>query len=172
MAQKLAQYPDLQQADADKDSVKASEMMQKELRANDDVTVYRERRPDDRVQWWGHGDENRNSGNSAHKYADLVATGNGSGDAAAGDQIEGDVIIAITDSDHRILAERKVGDVDDLADAADDRRTERPMMPAYAPYLEQGRYREVIINADEESDGDELDPDASSARLYYSETSA
>jgi len=170
MSNKLQQHSALQQADADKKAVKASHLDQTTLREGDDVTVYRERRPDDRVQWWGHGDESRQNSNSAHKYGELVASGNGT--ANAGDAIEADVIVAITDSAGRILAERQVGDVDELTDAANDSRTERPMMPAYAPYLTQGRYREVIVNADVASDGAELDPENSSARFWYSETDA
>lgn len=170
MPGKLQQHPDLQQMDADKKAVKASHLNQTTLREGDDVTVFRERRPDDKLQWWGHGDEDRQEGSSAFKYAELVASGGGT--ANAGDAIEGDIIIAITDSDGRILVERQAGDVDELTDAANDSRTERPMMPAYAPYLTQGRYREVIINADAASDGAELDPSASSARLWYSETNA
>jgi hypothetical protein len=77
------------------------------------------------------------------------------------------VIVAITDSDERILAEREIGDVDTLADAAADARTERPMMAALAPYARSDRYVEVRINADSGSDGKSLDPAASSMRLWY-----
>jgi len=167
MADKLQHSRELAQYDVDKKPVKASAMEQTTLRAGDDVTVLREKRPDDKTQFWGHGGKTRDYGNLAHKFADLVASGNGTG--TEGDQIEGDIIVAITDSDGRILAERQVGDIDTLAAAANDSRTERPLMPSYAPYLKQGRYREVIINADSASDGVELDPSASSARLWYSE---
>lgn len=167
MPGKLQADQRLANVDANKKPVKATHLSGETLRADDDVTVYREKRPDDKTQFWGHGGENREVGSTAHKYADLVASGNGTG--TAGDQVEADVIVAITDSDGRILAERQVGDVATLADAANDPRTERPMMPALAPYAEQGRYMEVIINADSASDGVELDPSASSARLWYSE---
>jgi len=167
MPAKLQPNAKLAALDADEKPVKASHFDSVELRANQDTTVYRERKPDDKFQFWGHGGNNRQVGTTVHKYADLVASGNGTGDA--GDQIEADVIVAITDSDGRILAERQVGDVSTLADAMDETRTERPMMPALAPYLEQGRYREIIINADEASDGVELDTTESSARFWYSE---
>lgn len=157
----------LAEKDANKKSIKGANLSQTTVREGDDVTLYRERRPDDKIQWFGHGGEDRTSGNTAHKYADLVASGNGSG--TAGDQLQGDIIVAITDSDGRILAERQLGDSQTLADAAADARTERPTQPAVAPYLEMGRYKEVIFNADAASDGVELDPSASSARIWYSE---
>jgi hypothetical protein len=166
----LQKHDALAQVDADKKAVKGSHLSQTELRAGDDVTLYREKRPDDKIQFWGHGDDSRMTGNSAHKYASVVASGNGAG--TAGDQVQGDLIVAITDSDGRIKAERTIGDLQELADAADDPRTERPLMEALAPFAEQGRYMEVIVNADEESDGVEVDPSASNARVWYSETSA
>jgi hypothetical protein len=169
MAQ-LQQHQALAQVDANPKAVKGSHLEQTTLRAGDDVTVYREKRPDDKIQFWGHGDSNRMNGNSVHKYAELVASGGGAG--TAGDAIQGDLIVAITDSDGRIKAERNIGDLQELADAAADARTERPLMEALAPYAEQGRYMEVIVNADAASDGVEVDPSASNARVWYSETSA
>jgi len=167
MSVKLSKNAQLAQSESDKQAIKAEHLDQTTVRANDDVTVYRERRPDDKVQWFGHGGENRMSGNVAHKFADLVASGNEAG--TAGDQIQGDLLVAITDSDGRILAERTVGDLQTLADAAADSRTERPLMPALAPYLKMGRYMEVIVNADQSSDGVEIDPANSNMRLWYSE---
>lgn len=167
MPQTLRKNADLANTDANKKSIKAAHLEQKTVREGDDVTLFRRKRPEDKTQWFGHGGENRMSGNTAHKYADLVASGNGS--ATAGDQLQGDVIIAITDSDGRILAERTLGDSQELADAASDSRTERPTQPAVAPYLTEGRYMEVIFNADADSDGAELDPANSAARIWYSE---
>jgi hypothetical protein len=167
MAETLQFSRQLAALDANKKPIKATHLDQTEVRAGDDVTVYREKKPDDKFWYWGHGGQNRQSGNTAHKYADIVCSGNGSG--TSGDPVEGDVYVAITDSDGRVLAERHVGDISTLADAADDARTERPVMPALAPYLTQGRYIEVLINADADSDGMEIDPSASSARLWYSE---
>lgn len=167
MSQNLTKNSTLAAADADKKSIKGGQLNQATVREGDDVTLYRERRPDDKTQWFGHGGENRMSGNTAHKYADLVASGDGSG--TEGDQLQGDIIVAITDSDGRILAERQFGDSQELADAADDARTERPTQPAVGPVLGQGRYAEVIFNADAESDGAEVDPANSTARVWYSE---
>lgn len=167
MAETLTKNRRLAVTDANQKAIKASHREQTTVREGDDVTLYRQRRPDDKVQWFGHGTEARDSGNSAHKFADLVASGGGAG--TAGDALEGEVIVAITDSDGRILAERQLGDAQTLADAADDARTERPMMPALAPFLTQGRYMEVLFNADAASDGVEVDPANSSARIWYSE---
>lgn len=167
MVQTLQPHPGLAQRGGDKQSIKAEHLEAATLRSGDDITVYREKRPDDKLQWFGHGDDDRMNGSTAFKYADLVASGNGSG--TAGDQIEGELIAAITDSDGRVLAERTIGDLDTLADAAQDNRTERPPMPALAPYLTQGRYMELRINADQASDGVELDPTNSSQRVWYSQ---
>lgn len=161
MAGTLQFHPGLAQRDADKKAIKAAHLDGATLRAGDDVTIYRQKRPDDKTQWFGHGGQNRQSGNTAHKYADLID--------GAGNEIEGDLIAAITDSDGRVLVERTVGDLDVLRDAANDPRTERPVMPALAPFLKQGRYMELRINADPGSDGVTLDPSASSQRVWYSQ---
>lgn len=167
MSRTLTKNRELANTDANKKSIKAADLSQTTVREDDDVTLYRSKRPEDKLQWFGHGGENRMSGNTAHKYADLVASGGGTG--TAGDALEGEILIAITDSDGRILAERQLGDAEELADAASDSRTERPTQPAVAPYLTEGRYMEVIFNADAASDGAEVDPANSSARIWYSE---
>jgi len=164
----LRKNAELANTDANKKSVKGGHLEQTTVREGDDVTLYREKRPDDKLQWVGHGGENRMSGNTAHKFAKLVASG--AGTATAGDVLQGDLIVAITDSDGRILAERQLGDSQELADAESDARTERPTQPALAPYLTQGRYLEILFNADAESDGAEVDPANSTARIWYSET--
>jgi hypothetical protein len=158
MSQTLTHYSDLANQGSKK-PVKASHLDGENLRADNDITVYRAQVPSDKTYWWGLGGQNRMSGNTAHIYADLID--------GAGNQVEGDVIVAITDSDERVLAEREIGDVDTLAAAANDARTERPTMPALAPYATSDRYVEVRINADSGSDGNTLDPAASSMRLWY-----
>lgn len=167
MSSTLTFNRDLAETDADKKAIKAAHLSTETLRDGDDVTVYREKRPDDKLQWFGHGGKDKRSGNVAHKYAELVASGGGTG--TAGDAIEGELIAAVTDSDGRVLAERTVGDLDTLAAAASDARTERPTMAALAPYLTQGRYMELRINADAASDGVELDTANSSQRVWYSQ---
>lgn len=170
MSGTLSFHRALANTDGNQKPVKASHLDQTTVRAGDDVTLYRQRVPDDKEQWFGHGGQDRRSGNTAHKYADLVASGNGA--LTAGDALEGDIIVAITDSDGRILHERQVGDVDTLADAATESRTERPTMPAMAPTAPTGRYLEVIFNADPAADGAEVDPGDSSQRLWYTEVDA
>lgn len=136
------------------------------LRADDDVTVFREKIPDDKVAFAGHGGRNKLVGQVAYLYAELLASGNGAG--AAGDPIEGELIECITDSDGRIVDnnERTVGDLENLAEAANDARTERPLHSIGTPGAKPGRYIEYRIVPDESVDGYELDPGASSGKLY------
>lgn len=136
------------------------------LRAGDDVTVYREKMPDDKIAFPGHGGTNKMVGKVAYLYAELLASGNGAG--TAGDPIEGELIECITDSDGRIVDnnERTVGDLENLAEAANDPRTERPNHPIAEPGAKPGRYIEYRVVPDESVDGYELDPDASSGKLY------
>jgi hypothetical protein len=136
------------------------------LRAGDDVTVHREQVPDDKVTFLGYGGMERLSGKVAYIYADLVASGNGAG--TAGDPIKGDLIEVITDSDGRIVNgnERKLGALEDLSAAKADARTERPTHPIGDPGAKPGRFVEYRIVPHDSVDGYELDPAASSGKLF------
>ncbi|MWG34159.1 hypothetical protein [Halomarina oriensis] len=159
--------PQLAQAGT-KRVIKAGDFEQTTLKSGNEVTVYAEQVKQDKVLWHGHGNMNRTTGNVAHIYAALVASGNGSG--TAGDAIEGELVAAITDSDQRrVLASTTIDDLGELADAEASERTERPMHPALEPFAKPGRHLELRILAAPESDGVEVDPANSNARLYYSE---
>jgi hypothetical protein len=142
------------------------------LRAGDDVTVHREKVPDDKVAFPGHGGMERLSGKVAYIYANLVASGNGEG--TAGDPIKGELIECITDSDGRIVDgnERSLGALEDLAAAEDDSRTERPTHPIGDPGAKPGRYLEYRVVPDDSVDGYELDPDASSGKVFQTRLDA
>jgi hypothetical protein len=145
---------------------RVSNWQQATLRAGDDVTVFREKVPDDKVAFTGHGGRNKLVGQVAYLFAEVVASGNGAG--TAGDPIEGELIECITDSDGRIVDgdERTIGDLQNLAEAANDNRTERPLHPIGDPGAEPGRYVEYRIVPEKSVDGYEINPDASSGKLY------
>jgi len=153
-----------------KRAIKASQLEQTTVREGDDVTLYREQRPDDKVRWWGHGWPSQEQGETAHKYFDAVASGNGTGNV--GDQLVGDFLVVIADSEGRVIYEMDFGDSQTLADAQAEPRTDRPTQKAVGPGVNQGQYMEVRFNADAASDGVEYDPSASSGRAWYSQISA
>lgn len=132
------------------------------MNAGNEVTVWSKQVPADKYYAWGAGTNNRVQGREAHIHADFVDD--------ADNDIEGDLVAVITDSEQRrVVAEYELGDLGTLADAADDDRTERPLMPVLAPLAREDRHLELRINADSDSDGVDLDRDASDVRLYYTD---
>ncbi|WP_338905236.1 hypothetical protein [Salinibaculum marinum] len=151
----------------DKRNIVAADLDQDTLKAGTEVTVWSQKVPDDKVLFWGHGRAQREYAD-AFVFAELLASGNGTG--TAGDELSGELVLAITDSQQRrVLASTVFDTLGELADAKADDRTNRPIMAALAPYAKPGRHIEIRIRAASGSDGKELDPSASSARLYYSE---
>ncbi|WP_363467831.1 hypothetical protein [Halogeometricum borinquense] len=164
----MEEYPPLF-GEGQKRSVTASALSKETLKAGTENTVWAKQVAQDKKLFAGHGPEVRDYA-KAFIHAKLVASGAGSGDA--GDIINGDLIVAITDSDQRrVFASHVVGNLGDLADALEDDRTSRPIMAALAPYAMPGRYLEFRILPSPGSGGVELDPAESDARLYYSEVS-
>ncbi|WP_410765788.1 hypothetical protein [Haloferax sp. DFSO60] len=146
--------------------VKGAMFKQTTLRAGNDIVVYEETCPADKYLFWGFGYRNKQAGNASHIYAQLKASGNGTG--TAGDAVQGDLEAVITDSEGRdVLHRYTIGDLETLANAAGDPRTERPIMPALAPIAREDQRIQLRVIADPASDGVEIDPSASSARIYY-----
>jgi len=146
-------------------------MEQATLNEGNEVTVWSEQVPADKVYAHGFGSGSRNNGRTAYVYAALVASGNGTG--TDGDPIEGDLVLAITDSEQRdVLARYEFSDLESLADAEADARTDRPLEPVLEPLASEDRHLEVRVIADVASDGVEVDPTDSSARLYYTDINA
>ena len=151
----------------DRRPVRASDFDTETVKDGNEVTVYATQVLEDQLQFWGHGGRDRRAADTSFYYADVNASGNGSG--AAGDPITGELIAAITDSEQRrVLASVTLGDLEDLADAATDDRTDRPIMYAVAPYAKPGRYLELRILSDSASDGYEVDSANSDAKLWRS----
>ena len=131
--------------------VRAEDLQKETLKAGTEVTVYAEQVAQDETLWFGAGSDTRRFA-EAFIFADLVA--------------------AITDSrQKRVLASTTIDSIGELRDAVDDPRTERPTLGALAPFANPGRHIEWRIDAADASDGYEIDPAESSARLYYSQKS-
>lgn len=165
MAEKLTPSRSLgMNQSGDKRAIKASYLDgDATLRQGQKIEVYDEQVPADKFAWFGHGHEAAMT-SVRRKYAGLV-------DKANGDAIEGEVIAQVTDSSgDNVLAQRTLGDVATLAEAEAEDRSERPAMPAMEPYANPHRRLKLIIVADEASDGEKVDPAASSARFWYSQT--
>jgi hypothetical protein len=150
-----------------KESIRANELDQDTVKVDTEVTVFQERVNDDQVLYHGYGDDERNQA-EAFVGLDLVASGNGAG--TAGDPISGDLVLAITDSEgRRVLASRTFEDLDELRDSLTETRSDRVIEPAQAPVATSGRQLELRVEADADSDGFEIDPDASDGKLYFGE---
>lgn len=150
----------------DKHPVGAGDLDQDTVKVDTEVTVFQEEILEGEVAWFGAGSHEREVA-EAFIFASLVASGAGAG--TAGDPITGDLMAVITDSrGKRVLAETTVDSLGELADAEADSRTDRPIQEALGPYAKPGRHLEFRVVADAASDGMEIDPAASSARLYYS----
>ncbi|POG56680.1 hypothetical protein [Haloferax marisrubri] len=166
MPDTLAYNEDLAELDGDVRPIRGSDLDQDTLKSGSEVTVYREKVPQDKDLWFGAGGKDRESADSSPMHADIVATGNGSG--TAGDTIGGTLYAAITDSEGRAMFTRKLGDLELLSEYASESPTERPLMYSLAPYATAGRYIEFRIDADSASDGKEIDPANSDVMLYRS----
>ena len=159
MVKKLTVKRELSGA-GDRKTIRASALNGESLRAGNDITVWRKQVPSDKVFWFGHGGNSRTSGNTVHVKGDIV-------NVASGASIDGELVLAVTDSDGVPLAKRTFSDLESLREAIPEDRSNRPMMPAMGPVAGSDRYVEVRINADSTSDGDEIDPDASELKLFH-----
>lgn len=164
MAADLTRRPDLYNR-GDKRTIFAEDFEQETVKADTEVTVWEKEVANDKIAWFGHGSHVREIA-EAFAYCNLVASGNGAG--AAGNAIEGELVLAVVDSEQRrVLRDVTLDNLGELADAENDERTERPVMEALAPYAKPGRYLELRVVSTSSSDGYEIDPSASSSRLYY-----
>jgi hypothetical protein len=140
------------------------------LNAGNAVTIWSKQVPADKVLWHGHGPDNNERAGSTFVYAELFANGNGGG--TDGDNLTGDLELAITDSEQRdVVVRRGFGDLSTLKDAKSDNRTERPQLAAQAPFASQDRHIELRVISDSNSDGKEVAND-SNMRWYYSKAPA
>lgn len=162
----IGRFPDLYEK-GQKRPVPASALQQTTVHAGKETTIWARKCQQDEALWWGHGPHERDRA-TAFVGLDLVASGNGTG--AAGDAVNGEVVLAITDSrQNRVKASVTFESVAQLRDALQEDRTNRLIMEAMAPYAKPGRHLEIRLNADAGSDGVEIDPAASSGTLYHTQ---
>lgn len=147
-------------------SVSAGDLDQVQLGQNE-TTIFSEQVNNDKRAFLGHGGKNRQHAQAKFIKLELVASGNGAG--AAGDIIdEGDLVAAITDSDQkRVEDSTPVENLGELQEALTDDRTDRPMFPAQAPRATPGKHVEYRVEVPPKYEQYEIDPSASTARLYY-----
>ncbi|MFC3476112.1 hypothetical protein [Halobacterium litoreum] len=151
----------------EKKTVTSDDLQQVTIGENE-TTIFSKMVPGDKVAWFGHGQEDREYA-KAFIYADLVASGNGTG--TAGDAIEGELVAVYTDSEQRhVLASTTVDSLGELSDAKADTRTDRPVFEAHGEHANPERHLEFRILPNSASTGMEIDPSASEARLYYSQS--
>lgn len=150
----------------DKRPVVAGDLDADTMKAGTEVTVWDKQVPDDKIGFFGAGPHQKTI---AEAFIGLDVVASGAGTATAGDAIEGELIAAVVDSEQRrVLASTTVDSLGQLRDALSEERTDRPVLEALAPYAKPGRYLEFRIRATSASDGNEIDPSASSGTLYYS----
>lgn len=149
--------------------VKGADLENATLRAGNEITIWSKQVKADTILFHGHGSNNRQRGQNAYIYAELLADGTGAG--TDGDALSGTLVACITDSEQQdVIARREIGDLETLADAKNDARTERPVLPALAPYATQDKHLEYRVVADAASDGKTVAND-SNVRLYHSRAS-
>lgn len=116
------------------------------------------------VQFWGFGPRNRRAADASFAYCELLADGTGTG--TDGDQISGKVRLTVKDPTGDDIRRRVFGDLDDLADAKSDSRTDRPMMPEVQPAASQDKSLSLQVKVDSAQDGVVVAND-SNVKLHY-----
>lgn len=134
------------------------------LQSGEWITIWSSTVKADTVEFFGFGPRNREASDASFAYAELLADGSGTGND--GDQISGQLRLAITDSTGDDIRRRVYGDLDDLADAKSDSRTERPMMAEVQPAASQDKSLELQVKVDSGDDGEVVASD-SNVKLHY-----
>ncbi len=169
MPKSLTRYPEWYQA-GDKEPIEAGDLNQVTLKEGTEVTVWSRQCANDEILMHGHG-SHLDSVAEAYVGLDVVASGNGA--LNAGDNINGKVVLAITNSDGtRVLADTTFDSLSQLRAALAQDRTERIIEELLTPYAKPGRNLEIRVRATSASDGAEVDPAASSGTMYYTQVDA
>lgn len=155
----LSPEPDLFRA-GDRKTVRSSDLLEADLRESNRITIFEKQLPDDKVGWWGHGGYEGDNARTSFVSGDIV-------NKAAGDSIDGELYVVITDSDGDPLARRSFSDLESLREAAAEARTDRPAMPAMSPVAQPARYLTLELEAAAGDDGSTIDPSASDFKMFY-----
>jgi hypothetical protein len=144
--------------------INGSDLDNATLQSGEWITVWSDEVKAGTLQFWGFGPRNREASDASFSYAELLA--NGSGTGTDGDQISGKVRLAVTDATGDDIRRRIYGDLDDLADAKSDSRTDRPMMPEVQPAASQDKSLELQVKVASSQDGVVVGSD-SNVKLHY-----
>lgn len=134
------------------------------LKAGEWITIWSDTVAADTRLFWGYGPRNREASDASFSYAQLLASG--AGTSTDGTQISGKVRLAIKDSTGDDIRRRIYGDLDDLADAETESRTERPMMPELQPAAKEDKRLALQVQVAPGQDGVEVASD-SNVQLHY-----
>ena len=134
------------------------------LQGGEFITVWSRTVDASTALFWGFGPRNKEAAAASFAYCELLANGNGTG--ADGEQISGQLRLTVTDSTGDDIRRRIFGDLDDLADAKGESRTDRPMMPEYQPAASEDKRLELQVKVDPSQDGVEVAQD-SNVKLHY-----
>lgn len=132
------------------------------MREGEFVPVTSERVDVGAVLAFGYGSDNRNEGRNSFIHCELLDD--------EGNPITGELWARVRDTRNRRTKEDAViGELDDLAEAASDSRTEKPMFPVLEPAAAEQQYVQFGVVADSSGDGATLDPSASDVKLYMTD---
>lgn len=144
-----------------KETIRPGEFSAKTLSAGEEITVWTEEVNQDQLLYHGYGVRAREF---AEAFVGLDVQN------AAGNDVTGDLHIAVEDSEGNELAETTFDDLDELRDSQAESRSDRIVEPAHTAegnLAGAGRQLAIYLEADANSDGDEVDPGASSGKMYY-----
>mgnify|MGYP000731255380 CR=1 FL=1 len=150
--------------DASPQFINGGDLTNSTLQSGEWITIWSDTVSADTAQFWGFGPRNRESADASFAFCELLANGNGTG--TDGDVISGKLRLAVTDSTGDDIRRRVYGDLDDLADAKSDSRTDRPMMAELQPAASQDKSLELQVKVDSSQDGVEVGSD-SNVKLHY-----
>jgi len=147
-------------------SVSPGEFLSKTLTEGEEITIWFDKVPADKVYTWGVGPNDRQAGNANFTFAEFLASGAGAG--TDGDVIrDADVVLAITDSTREdTLAKTTLGRAGDLADAQADNPSDRPILAEHAPAATEDRHLEIRLRAGSGADGVEVAQDSNVSLKY------
>lgn len=109
----------------------------------------------------GHGMRSRDDPNAGYFYADIQASS---------DPINGEIrFVVYADSEDEVPIVGSSYPTEELREAADDSRTERPVLPLQLPGAGKDKAIAVQLKADDDSDGDEIDADESNVSIPFTQ---
>jgi hypothetical protein len=144
-----------------KETIRPGEFEAKTLSAGEEITVWTKEVNQDQLLYHGYGVLAREY---ARAFVGLDVQ------SAAGSDITGDLHIAVEDSEGTTLAVTTFDDLDELRDSLNESRSDRIVEPAHTAEGDlagAGRQLAIYLEADDSSDGDEVDPAESSGKMYY-----